>query len=36
MLDLVVERGFHNASMAALAKKATVSAGIIYHLSLFL
>ena len=31
MLDLVVERGFHNAPMSVLAKKAKVSAGIIYH-----
>jgi AcrR family transcriptional regulator len=31
MLDLVVERGFHNAPMSVLAKKAGVSAGIIYH-----
>lgn len=31
MLDLVVERGFHNAPMAVLAKRAGVSAGLIYH-----
>jgi len=31
MLTLVVERGFHNAPMSVLAKKAGVSVGIIYH-----
>jgi hypothetical protein len=33
MLDLVGERGFHDAPMSVLAKKAGVSAGIIYHYS---
>ncbi len=31
MLDLVVERGFHNAPMSLVAKRARVSAGVIYH-----
>jgi AcrR family transcriptional regulator len=30
-LDLIVERGFHGASMAMVAKKAEVGAGTIYH-----
>mgnify|MGYP000057409864 CR=1 FL=1 len=31
LLDLVVERGFHDAPMALLASRAGVSAGVIYH-----
>ena len=31
MLDLVVERGFHNAPMSLLAKHSGASAGVIYH-----
>jgi TetR/AcrR family transcriptional regulator, repressor of fatR-cypB operon len=31
MLDLVVERGFHNAPMSVLAKRARASPGVIYH-----
>ncbi len=31
MLDLVVERGFHNSPMSLLAKRAGASAGVIYH-----
>lgn len=31
MLDLVVERGFHDAPMSLLAKRAGASAGVIYH-----
>jgi AcrR family transcriptional regulator len=31
MLDLIVERGFHNAPMAVLAKKSEASPGVIYH-----
>jgi AcrR family transcriptional regulator len=31
MLDLVVERGFHNAPMSLLSKRAGASAGVIYH-----
>jgi AcrR family transcriptional regulator len=31
MLDLVVERGFHNAPMSVLAKKSRASPGVIYH-----
>ncbi len=31
MLDLVVERGFHNAPMSLLAKKSGASPGVIYH-----
>jgi AcrR family transcriptional regulator len=31
MLDLVVERGFHNAPMSLLSKRSGVSAGVIYH-----
>jgi AcrR family transcriptional regulator len=31
MLDLVVERGFHAATMSTLAKKAGASPGVIYH-----
>lgn len=31
MLDLVVERGFHNAPMAVLAKRSGASPGVIYH-----
>lgn len=31
MLDLVAEHGFHGAPMSLLAKRAGVSAGIIYH-----
>jgi AcrR family transcriptional regulator len=31
MLDLVVERGFHNAPMSLLAKRSGASPGIIYH-----
>jgi AcrR family transcriptional regulator len=30
-LDLIVERGFHGASMAMVAEKAEVGAGTIYH-----
>ena len=30
-LDLIVERGFHGASMAMVAEKADVGAGTIYH-----
>lgn len=31
MLDLVVERGFHNAPMSLLAKRSSASPGVIYH-----
>jgi AcrR family transcriptional regulator len=31
MLDLVVERGFHNAPMSHLAKRSGASPGVIYH-----
>jgi len=31
MLDLVVERGFHNAPMSLLAKRSGASPGVIYH-----
>jgi AcrR family transcriptional regulator len=31
MLDLVVERGFHNAPMSLLSKRSGASAGVIYH-----
>jgi AcrR family transcriptional regulator len=31
MLDLVVKRGFHDAPMSVLAKKAEASPGVIYH-----
>jgi len=31
MLELVAERGFHDAPMSVVAKRAGVSAGIIYH-----
>ncbi|HVZ82340.1 MAG TPA: TetR/AcrR family transcriptional regulator [Terracidiphilus sp.] len=31
MLELVVERGFHNAPMAELAKRSGASPGVIYH-----
>ncbi|MEA2260069.1 MAG: hypothetical protein QOJ51_2894, partial [Acidobacteriaceae bacterium] len=31
MLDLVVERGFHNAPMSVLAKRSHASPGVIYH-----
>ncbi len=31
MLELVAERGFHNAPMSMVAKRAGASAGIIYH-----
>lgn len=31
MLDLVVERGFHNAPMSVLAKRSGASPGVIYH-----
>lgn len=31
MLDLVVERGFHDAPMSVLARRAGASAGVIYH-----
>ena len=31
MLDLVVERGFHDAPMSLLAKRSGASAGVIYH-----
>jgi AcrR family transcriptional regulator len=31
MLDLVVERGFHNAPMSLLSKRSGASTGIIYH-----
>jgi AcrR family transcriptional regulator len=31
MLDLVVERGFHNAPMSLLARRSGASAGVIYH-----
>jgi AcrR family transcriptional regulator len=31
MLDLVVERGFHNAPMSVLAKRSRASPGVIYH-----
>lgn len=30
-LDLIAERGFHGAPMSAVAQRANVSAGIIYH-----
>ena len=31
MLDLVVERGFHDAPMSLLARRSGASAGVIYH-----
>lgn len=31
MLDLVVERGFHNAPMSLLARRSGASPGVIYH-----
>ncbi len=31
MLDLVVERGFHNAPMSVLAQRSRASPGVIYH-----
>jgi AcrR family transcriptional regulator len=31
MLDLIVERGFHDAPMSLLAKRSGASAGVIYH-----
>ena len=31
MLDLVVERGFHDAPMSVLAQRSGASAGVIYH-----
>jgi AcrR family transcriptional regulator len=31
MLDLVVERGFHDAPMSLVAKRSGASAGVIYH-----
>ncbi len=31
MLDLIVERGFHDAPMSALAKRSGASPGVIYH-----
>jgi AcrR family transcriptional regulator len=31
MLDLVVERGFHNAPMSLLAKRSGASPGVMYH-----
>jgi AcrR family transcriptional regulator len=31
MLDLVVERGFHDAPMSLLAQRSEASAGVIYH-----
>jgi AcrR family transcriptional regulator len=31
MLELVAERGFHDAPMSLVAKRASTSAGIIYH-----
>jgi AcrR family transcriptional regulator len=31
MLDLVVERGFHNAPMSLVAERSGASAGVIYH-----
>lgn len=31
MLDLIVERGFHDAPMSVLAKKSGASPGVIYH-----
>jgi AcrR family transcriptional regulator len=31
MLDLVVERGFHNSPMSLLARKSGASPGVIYH-----
>src|ERR1700744_4629996 len=31
MLDLVVERGFHDAPMSLLAKRSGASPGVIYH-----
>ena len=31
MLDVVVERGFHEAPMSLIAKRAGASAGVIYH-----
>ena len=31
MLDLIVERGFHDAPMSVLAKRSGASAGVIYH-----
>ena len=31
MLDVVVERGFHQASMSLVAERARASAGVIYH-----
>lgn len=31
MLDLVVERGFHDSPMSLLAKRSGASAGVIYH-----
>jgi AcrR family transcriptional regulator len=31
MLDLIVERGFHDAPMSVLAKRSGASPGVIYH-----
>src|ERR1700761_3708411 len=31
MLDIVVERGFHDAPMSLVAQRAGASAGVIYH-----
>lgn len=31
MLDLIVERGFHDAPMSVLSKRSGASAGVIYH-----
>jgi AcrR family transcriptional regulator len=31
MLDLVVERGFHDAPMSLLSKRSGASPGVIYH-----
>src|ERR1700743_3247123 len=31
MLDIVVERGFHDAPMSLLARRSGASAGVIYH-----
>ena len=31
MLDIVVERGFHDAPMSLVAQRSGASAGVIYH-----
>jgi AcrR family transcriptional regulator len=31
MLDVVVERGFHEATMSLISERAGASAGVIYH-----